>query len=125
MKTLMALRKEKLLRQQKITAAKDTSIQSTPLIKGQELAKAQKLCLKQFRIYQWQWAAHSKEAMDLAIAMHYQLHSTRMTLYLFTIHPKLYKQATSLLHAAEKQYPNPLTSIYGYIATNPKFLLRL
>jgi hypothetical protein len=60
-KTLVALKKEKLLRQQKMTTAKDTGVQSTTLMqsttstKMQELAKAQELCLKQFGIYYRQW----------------------------------------------------------------------
>jgi hypothetical protein len=45
-----------------------------------------------------------------------------MALYLFVIHPKLYNQATSALRAAGKSYPNPLTSVYGHTATNPRFI---
>jgi hypothetical protein len=48
-----------------------------------------------------------------------------MALYLFVIHPQLYNQATSALRAAGKQYPNPLTSVYGHTATNPKFITTL
>jgi hypothetical protein len=124
-KTQMALRKEKLLRQQKMTVAKDTGMQLTPLTKAQELAKVQELYLKQFRTYQWQWAAYSKESSDLAVAMHYQLHSAGMALYLFIIYPKLYKLATSLLCSLGKQYPNPLTSTHRCTATDPEFILRL
>jgi hypothetical protein len=48
--------------------------------------------------------------------------NARMALYLFIIHPKLYKQATSLLCMAGKQYPNPLTLAHGHTAVDPKFI---
>ena len=44
-----------------------------------------------------------------------------MAPYLFIMHPQLYQNTTSLLRAAGKQYPNPLTSTYGQTATNLKF----
>jgi hypothetical protein len=118
-KMLTAIKKQKSLGQLKMTTAKDTGMQLTVLTKAQEL------CLKQFKAYHWQWAVCSKQSLDLAMAKHYRLHSTGMVLYLFIIHPKLYNQATSLLHASRKQYPNPLTSAHGQIAIASKFLLTL
>src|SRR5947208_4064210 len=56
------------------------------------------------------------------MARHYQLTSATMALYLFIIHPELYKKATSALRAAGKKYPNPLISTHGRTATNPKFV---
>jgi hypothetical protein len=56
------------------------------------------------------------------MAQHYRLTNMEMALYLFIIHPKLYNQAMSALHIAGKQYPNPLMSVYGCTATNPKFI---
>jgi hypothetical protein len=99
-KTLMVLKKEKLLRQQKITAAKDTGMQSITLTKAQELAKVQELCLKQFGTYYRQW--EKCKLLDLAVAKYYRMHGTRMALYLFIIHPILYKQATLELCTSEK-----------------------
>jgi hypothetical protein len=122
-KTLAALKKEKLLRQQKMMTAKDTSMQSTALTKAQELAKAQELCLKQFRTYHQQW--EKQKLPDLAVAKYYRMHGAGMALYLFIIHPTLYKQATLELCMSGKQYPNPLTSVHTYTATDPKFILRL
>jgi hypothetical protein len=56
------------------------------------------------------------------MAQHYRLTSATMALYLFIIHPGLYKQATAALQTAGKQYPNPLISAHGCTATNPKFI---
>jgi hypothetical protein len=61
----------------------------------------------------------------LATARHYWLTSATMALYLFVIHPELYKKATSALRAAGKKYPNPLISTHGCTATNPKFITTL
>jgi hypothetical protein len=96
--------------------AKDTGAQ---LI---NLTEAQKLCLKRFEAHHKAWNACTTRYLDLATAQYYRQYNTEMALYLFVIHPKLYNQATSALWAAGKQYPNPLTSVYGCTATNPKFI---
>jgi hypothetical protein len=98
------------------TAAKDTGAQST------KLTEAQKLCLKCFEAHHKAWKAHNTLYSELATARYYRQYNTEMALYLFIIHPKLYNQATSALRAAGKSYPNPLTSVYGHTATNPKFI---
>jgi hypothetical protein len=102
-----------------MTTVNDTGTQLTVLTKAQEL------CLKQFKAYHWQWAVCSKQSSDLAMAKHYRLYSAGMVLYLFIIYLKLYNQATSLLRASGKQYPNPLTSAHGHTVMALKFLLTL
>jgi hypothetical protein len=86
------------------------------------LAEVQKLCLKRFEAHHKAWNTCNKRYSDLAMAQHYRLTNMEMALYLFIIYPKLYNQAMSALWAAGKQYPNPLTSVYGCTATNPKFI---
>jgi hypothetical protein len=102
--------------QQTTTAAKGTGMQSTIL------TEAQKLCLKCFEAHHKAWNVRNQRYLELATAWYYRQYNTEMALYLFVIHPKLYNQATSALWAAGKQYPNPLTSVYGHTATNPKFV---
>src|SRR5947208_8048759 len=82
-------------------------------------------CLKAFKEKHVLWGQRSKVYEDLAMAQHYRLTSITMALYLFVIHPELYKKATSALWAAGKQYPNPLISTHGRTATNPKFITTL
>jgi hypothetical protein len=89
------------------------------------LTNAQELCIKAFKEQHTLWEQRSKVYSDLAMARHYRLTSATMALYLFIIHPGLYKQATSALWAAGKQYPNPLISAHGHTATNPKFIATL
>jgi hypothetical protein len=87
-----------------------------------ELTDAQNSCLKAFREQHVLWGQCSKVYEDLATAQHYRLTSATMALYLFIIHPELYKKATSALRAAGKKYPNPLISTHGRTATNLKFI---
>jgi hypothetical protein len=110
------MKKQKSLGQPTTTIAKGSGMQSMVL------TEAQKLCLKRFEAHHKAWNACNKRYSDLATAQHYRLTNTEMVLYLFIIHPQLYNQATSALQAAEKQYPNLLTSVYGCMATNPKFI---
>jgi hypothetical protein len=90
-----------------------------------DMTEAQKKCLKAFREQHILWGQRSKVYEDLAMARHYRLTSATMALYLFIIHPELYKKATSALQAAGKHYPNPLISTHGHTATNPKFITTL
>jgi hypothetical protein len=119
-KMLATMKKQKPLEQQTMTTAvKDIGAQSTVL------TEAQKLCLKQFKAHHKAWNARNKRYLELAMARHYRLTNMKMALYLFIIHPRLYNQAMLALQAAGKQYPNPLTSVYGCTATNPKFIITL
>jgi hypothetical protein len=102
--------------QKTTTAANNTGGPSTTLTKAQEL------CIKQFKAHHQAWNRRNKRYSDITTAQHYRLISTSMVLYLFIIHTWLYQQATSALQAAGKQYPNPLTSAHGRMATNPKFI---
>ena len=47
--------------------------------------------------------------------------SQNLALYLFTIHPGLYKQATNKLKAEGCILPNPLTAVHAHIACDPRF----
>jgi hypothetical protein len=89
------------------------------------MTEAQEKCIKAFREQHILWGQCSKVYEDLAMAWHYRLTSATMVLYLFIIHPELYKKATSVLRAVGKQYPNPLISTHGHMATNPKFIATL
>ena len=104
------------LRKKMTTTANDTGAPSTTLTRVQEL------CLKQFKAHHAMWARREKKTTDLVMAKHYRLTSMAMALYLFVIHPELYKRATSALRAAGKQYPNPLTTVHTCMALNPKFI---
>jgi hypothetical protein len=87
-----------------------------------KLTKAQELCIAQFKAHHQAWNRRNKRYSDITMARHYRLTSASMALYLFVMHTQLYQQATSALRAAGKQYPNPLTSAHGCMATNPKFI---
>jgi hypothetical protein len=103
--------------QQTMTAAaKDTGTRLTIL------TEVQKLCLKCFEAHHKAWNTRNQRYSELATAWYYRQYNTEMALYLFVIHPKLYNQAMSALRAAGKPYPNPLMSVYGRTATNPKFI---
>jgi hypothetical protein len=106
-------------------ASKKTQAASNTGTELTELTDAQRSCLKAFREQHVLWGQRSKVYKDLATAQHYRLTSATMALYLFVIHPELYKKATSALRAAGKKYPNPLISTHGHTATNPKFITTL
>src|SRR5947208_177126 len=106
-------------------ASKKTQAASNTGTESIGLTNAQESCLKAFREQHILWGQRSKVYEDLAMAQHYQLTSTTMALYLFVIHPELYKKATSALRAAGKKYPNPLILTHGCTATNPKFITTL
>ena len=47
--------------------------------------------------------------------------SQNLALYLFVIHPRLYKQATNKLKAEGCTLPNPLTAVHACLACDPRF----
>jgi hypothetical protein len=104
---MLAKMKKSPGQQTMMTTAKDTGARST------NLTEVQKLCLKCFEAHHKAWNARTTRYSDLATARYYRQYNMEMALYLFVIHPKLYNQAMSALQAAGKQYPNPLTSVYG------------
>ena len=73
------------LRKKMTTTVSNTGAPSTTLTKVQEL------CLRQFKAHHTMWARREKKTTDLAMAKHYRLTSAAMALYLFIIHPELYK----------------------------------
>ena len=87
--------------------------------------KAQRQCVTAFRSYHRIWLSHRSRNTELATAAHFRQTSASMALYLFIIHPALFKIATAALAAKGKQGPKPLTSIHARAATNPKFVTSL
>ena len=85
------------------------------------LTRAQEAYLKQFRAHHVAWANRNKRFTDLATAKQYRATSAAMALYLFIMHPTLYKRATDALQAAGKKCPNPLATTHARTATNLSF----
>ena len=105
--------------QQRIAAATATGAQSN------NWTKAQWQCVAAFRSYHKIWLSRKSRNTELATAAHFRQTSASMALYLFIIHPALFKIATAALAAKGKQGPKPLTSIHARTATNPKFITSL
>ena len=86
--------------QQRIAAANATGVQSN------NWTKAQRQCVAAFRSYHRIWLSCRSRNTELAMAAHFRQTSASMALYLFTIHPALFKIATAALAAKGKQGPN-------------------
>jgi hypothetical protein len=87
-KKLTAMKQQKSPEHQKQTmtaAVKGTGMTMT------NLTEAQWLCLKRFKAHHKAWNARNKWDLDLITARYYRLNNTEMALYLFIIHPQLYK----------------------------------
>ena len=112
-------KKQRHNQQQRIAAATATGMQLN------NWTKAQWQCMAAFRSYHKMWLSCRSRNTELATAAHFRLTSASMALYLFTIHPALFKIATAALAAKGKQGPKPLTSIHACTATNPKFVTSL
>ena len=98
-------KKQRHNQQQRIAAATATGTQLN------NWTKAQWQCVAAFRSYHKMWLSRRSRNTELATAAHFRLMSASMALYLFTIHPALFKIATAALAAKGKQGPKPLTSI--------------
>ena len=95
--------------QQRIATANATGVQSN------NWTKAQQQCVAAFRSYHRIWLSRRSRNTELATAAHFRQTSASMALYLFTIHPALFKIATAALAAKGKQGPKPLTSIHALL----------
>jgi hypothetical protein len=94
-----------------------------PQLKSEiELMAKQREYIKHFKAHHTQWQQQNKWYKCISTAQYYRKNRAAMALYLFIIHPTLYRQATNELKAMGQQLLNPLMASYAHIATNPSFI---